>query len=249
MKRVDQMIKYLSGDLSPDESLVFERELKENPQLKEEFSDVSLAYRMIGDQLRKKDEEAFRTAINAAMKRTGSQLNSQKHRGRRPWYLLLGLAAAAALLVTILRTGPGTERIYSAWYNPYDDPVVLAMKENTRGENGPPAAARFWQEGEFERCRGVTEYMLSEDSSDQYALLFNLLCSMELNQPGYLPDPVYSWEADTSRPLGQALTWYRALAMVKSGSASEAADLLAPLAEHPGPYQKDAYKLKKKLIK
>jgi len=243
------MIKYLSGDLSPDESLAFERELKENPQLKEEFSDVSLAYRMMGDQLRKKDEEAFRSALRAAMERTGSEVRGQRHRGGRLWYLLLALAATAALLITIFGNGRGTERIYSAWYNPFDDPVILSMKENTRGENGPLAAARLWQEGEFEQCRCATESMLSEDSTDQYALLFNLLCSMELDQPGHLPVHAYSYEADAVRPLGQAITWYSALALVKSGSTSEAADLLSPLTEHPGPYQKDAYKLKKKLIK
>jgi anti-sigma factor RsiW len=96
MKRVEQMIKYLSGDLSPEESLAFERELSENPQLKEEFSNVSLAYSTISDQLKIQDEEVFTAALSAAMNRSESKsgpgpVTSKRKNRISPWWYPLML--------------------------------------------------------------------------------------------------------------------------------------------------------------
>ena len=61
------MIKYLSGDLSPEESLKFDKELSEDQELQNDFSDVSQAYRIIGEQVKREDEEAYATAVRTAM--------------------------------------------------------------------------------------------------------------------------------------------------------------------------------------
>ncbi len=243
------MIKYLSGDLSPEESLAFERELTGNPQLKEEFSDVSLAYRMIGDQLRKQDEEAFSAALSAAMKKNGPVGSDRKKNNGRLWYLLMAVAASAALLVIIITRQQGTERLYSSWYKPSDDPVIMTLEMNLRGETAYQTIVKLWQDEDYTHCMSMAENQLSEDPFDQYAMLFYLLSSMETDEAAPALEMINKDEAGTSQPLGQALLWYKALALIKAGETSEAAALLTPLSKLPGPYQNHANKLKKKLKK
>ena len=64
-----------------------------------------------------------------------------------------------------------------------------------------------------------------------------------------LYETINLFETDPGQPWGQAITWYKALALVKAGKTTEAAALLTTLCELSGPYQKDANKLKKKLKK
>jgi hypothetical protein len=249
MKRVEQMIKYLSGDLSPEESLAFERELSENPELKEEFSDVSLAYNTISDQLRKQDEEVFTAALRAAMKKPVTLTKVNKNSSSRWWYPLMAVAASVAILLTIIGNPKDSERLYSSSYHPSDDPVLITLEANTRGEAAFQNIVNLWQKKEFIQCISEAEKYLEDDPSDQYAMLFYLLSSMEMNQGEKALEGLEMRETDFGQTLGQALIWYKALALIRADEPSKAAALLTPLCEVPGPYKKDAYKLKKKLRK
>lgn len=249
MKRVDHMIKYLSGDLNPEEALAFERELIENPQLKQEFSDVSLAYSMIGDQLRKADEEAFTAALDRAMNRSQPGGRRRKNHRIRQRYLLLAVAASVTLIVSILVPQRGSEKIYSSSYNPSNDPVILALEGNMRGEADHQVLAEFWKKEDFNHCRREAAKQLSENSSEQLAMLFFLLSSMEMDDATVALERLNTFQIDPGQSWGQAITWYKALALVKAGNTTEAAALLTTLCELSGPYQKDANKLKKKLKK
>ena len=249
MKRVDHMIKYLSGDFNPEEALLFERELRENPQLKQEFSDVSLAYKVVGEQLRKTDEEAFTAALDKAMNRSQPGEDRRKNPRIRLRYLLVAVAASAALLVSIFGNLRGTEKIYSSWYNPSMDPVIVSLEGNMRGEAGHRALAEFWKMEDYSRCRSEAARQLSENSSEQLAMLFFLLSSMELDEADLAMKRLNTFETDPGQLWGQAITWYKALALLKDGKTAESSLLLTTLCELSGPYQKDANKLKKKLKK
>ena len=243
------MIKYLSGDLKPEEALAFERELKENPQLKQEFSDVSLAYGVMGDQLRKADEEAFTAALDKAMNRSQPGGRGRKNHRIRLRYLLLAVAASVTLLVSILGPQRGSGKIYSSSYNPSNDPVIIALEGNMRGEADHQVLVEFWKKEDFNHCRNEAAKQLSEKSSEQLAMLFFLLSSMEMDDAAVALERLNTFETDPAQPWGQAITWYKALALVKAGKTTEAAALLTTLCELSGPYQKDANKLKKKLKK
>lgn len=247
MKHFDHMIKYLSGDLSPEESAIFEGDLEENIQLKEEFSRVSAAYNMIGDQLRRRDEEAFSSALKAAINKSIGDTPRNKRPGRR-WYLLIGVAASLAILVSIFLPGPDAEQIYAKWYRPSEDGVIRTILEGTRGE-ADTDVAWLWQKGEFESCRKLCSKKLSKDPENQYTMLFCLLSFMEMEEAEPLPHWLSEMDSSSGTPLGQAITWYQSLALVKAGKNTEAVQLLKALEELPGPYAQDAHKLKKKLTK
>lgn len=255
MKRVDEMIKYLSGDLSPEESLAFERELNGNPRLKQEFSELSLAYNLIADQVKRSDEEAFSLALDAAINKSGSGSGSRsgpvkrKKNKNRLGYLLLSVAASLLLFAGILLTQKSPERIYFSYYNPSLDPVIMTLQMDPRGEADLQSIANLWKGEEYENCRIEALGQLKEDPSDLYVLLFYLLSSMETDEAGLALERLKSIETDTGQALGQAIHWYGALALVKEGETSEATVLLTPLCHIQGPYKKDANKLKNKLKK
>ena len=140
------------------------------------------------------------------------------------------------------------EKIYADSYNPSKDPVIIALEGNMRGEADHQALAEFWKKEDFTHCRSEAAKQLSENSSEQLAMLFFLLSSMEMDDAAVALEWLNTFKTDPE-PWGQAITWYKALALLKAGKTKEAATLLTTLSELSGPYQKDAYKLKKKLKK
>jgi predicted Zn-dependent protease len=134
-----------------------------------------------------------------------------------------------------------------AFFNPAEDPVILAYNQETRGDSD--SAIALFSHGQFEASLEKTSELLLEDPGNQLALLFHLLAAMELNVEAGVLARVEAVELDTRHALGQSLTWYQALAMVKTGLTEEAAALLEGLLSQPGPYESDAHKLQKMLKK
>ena len=249
MKRVDHMIKYLAGDLSREESLAFEKELSENQKLKNDFSEVSLAYRVMAEQIKREDEDQFTRAVSAAMEKAERRPLQPLKRTSRRWISLLALAASLAIIISIFSPHPGMDRIYKSSYNPPGDPVIQTLGAHIRGKTGHQAISDLWNNEHYAQCRNSASRVLSENASDEFAMLFYLLSSMELNEAAGALEKMQDLNWSRGESLGQAISWYRALALIKAGLAPEAIEELTSLEAHSGPYQKDAHKLKKKLRK
>jgi len=247
MKRVDQIIRYLSGELTPEESRAFERELPVNEELREEYDLVSAAYRLIGDELRRRDEEAFRSKLREVMDRGMPPAERGSGKRKSWWYLLIPAAASVAVVLAITILNRGNDKIYEAFFDPARDPVILALNQETRGDSG--SALAIYCQGNYQAAMEKAASALSQDPSDRLALLIRLLAALELNLEQEALVQVEAAGTGAEDLLGQSLTWYHALALVKSGQSMEASALLGPLLEHPGPYYPDAHKLQKMLLK
>jgi hypothetical protein len=246
MKRVDQMIKYLSGDLSQEESRAFEKELLQDKELKGSFDQVSKAYHLISRQLRHQDEAKFISTLKEVMDRSSPKVSGGPGK-RSGLMLLLSLAASIAIVLTILLINRNDKDIYLAYYHPLDDQVVLSVNQETRGEYG--SVASLFTSEEYKSVIEETTHLLLLDKGNQTALLFNLLASIELDQEEEALVRFEQVEPDPSHILGQSLAWYRILALVKADRMEEAMRVLEALMAQPGPYKSDAHKLQKKLIK
>ena len=241
------MIKYLSGDLNQEESRALEQEIAQDKELSDAFNQVSAAYGLIGDQLRQRDEAAFRTKLREVMDHSSPGGAPVIKNRRSRWIFLVPLAASVAILVVLYIMNRGPERIYQVFFNPSEDPVILAFNQETRGDS--ESAISLFSQGQYEASMERTSEMLLQDPGNQLTLLFHLLAAMELNVEADVLNLVEAAEIDTGFALGRSLTWYQALAMVKSGRTMEASRLITVLTEQPGPYQSDAHKLQKMLIK
>ncbi|MFH0758334.1 MAG: hypothetical protein V2B15_13685 [Bacteroidota bacterium] len=247
MKSVDHMIKYLSGDLNGEDSGSLEKELLQDKELHELFEQVSAAYRLIGDQLRKRDEDLFRSRLREVMDKT-SPADDPGVKKRRPlWLLIPTLAASVAILLAILMMHRSPDQRYQAFYHPNEDQVILALNTETRSDS--ESAAFLFSKGEFQSTLKLTSAILKTDPGDQAALLFHLLASMELDLEREALAITEKAVPDTSHALGQAMVWYRTLALMKAGREDEAEIALEALLKSPGSYAADAHKLKKMLTK
>jgi tetratricopeptide (TPR) repeat protein len=247
MKRVDSMLAYLSGEMDREEAARFEQELAEDRELRESYRQVERAYRLMAEQLKRKDEEAFQEALRKAMGPMPVPSSGRKGIRRPGWYVLAALAAGFTLLVVILLTGRGNSSLYSSFFHPEQDPVILAFSPETRGQES--TAILHYYRGDFRTCLELTGARLREDPEDSSALLFHLLSALHLDEEGEALLLVENAQTGMQSTLGRTLAWYRALALVKNGREDEAIRVLGQLLEDPGPYERDAHKLQARLKK
>ena len=247
MNNVDLFLKYLSGDMSAEDASSFEERLSSDPSFREHFDETSLAYGLIKDQLQKRDLDDFKQVLSAVMEDSNSN-NPGKVRGFRTWwYLPLLLAGSLAILLAVLRSNPGDQRLFTRFYNPGEDPVLLAINQGTRGQ--AESGILYYQLGEYSKTMEVMSGLMAEDQDNLLAQLYFLLASIEAGMEVQALEKVEVLEPGFNHQLSQSLNWYRALALIKSGKNEEADILLQALTEQQGPYQSEARRLQKNLLK
>jgi len=247
MNNVDHIIKYLSGEMKQDDARSFEQELASNPVLKEEYEDVSAAFQLIREQLQKRDRDAFRANLLEVMEKSAPKFQGKSFGHRTRWYFLLPLAGSLAILLAIFFMNRGSDRILTRFFDPDNDPVVLAFNQGTRGET--ESGIVLYLGGHYLKSREKMSDLMNRDPDNQLALLYYLLASMEVELQEEALEKVLVKPINTDHQLGQSIVWYTTLALVKSGHMEEAALQLRPLSEQPGPYQTDAVRLQKMLLK
>ncbi len=247
MNNVDQFIAYLSGEMSEREAGQLERKLAADPGLNKEFEAASQAYALIRDQLRKRDENAFKSRLLEVMERIDPDTVRHNSFRRSRTFYLIPLAGAVVLLLFLLWPGRNQDRLFSRFYHPEKDQVLLALSQVTRG--GSELGAMLYHEGKFEECMEEMDSKLESEPENQLAVLYYLLASLET---GMEDSGLQKYEQLKSRPRQEQdppLIWYASLAMVKTGRMEEAAENLAMLTQVSGPYRSGAARLLKLMSK
>jgi len=247
MSYVDLIIKYLSGDLSREETTSFEKELEYNDELKEAFEEQSAAFELIRDQLQKRDHRAFKAKLAEAMSHDPPVTVSRKAGLQSWWFIPPAVACSLAFLLIVLLSHPGNERILSRYHHPTKDPVVLAYYQDTRGVSEPGIIQ--YRHGNYAIAMELLSARVTEESENKLFRLYYLLSAMELDRQQEVLEHVGLEHPVGLDPLDQSLSWYSALALIKSDRREAALEKLHPLTEQQGPYQNDAIKLEKVLLK
>lgn len=246
MNNVDLIIKYLSDEMTPEDSGSFEKELASNPDLRREFEEISSAYNLIRNELRKRDEAAFRSGLKDAMEKSGKK-NSNHYRFRRGWYLLVPIAASIAIILALFFTDREPEQLFLKFFNPGEDPVLLAFNQETRGESD--SGSTLFHDGYIEESRNKTRAILEADPGNRKAMLYFLIASIELDKEMEALHLIEASDYPITNLLDQSIVWYKSMALLKAGMRDEAIAELGILEKQPGPYETDARQLKKMLLK
>lgn len=247
MKNVDRIIKYLSGDMSRDEAGSFENDLNSNPILIEEFEQVSMAYNLIRNQLRQRDEAAFKAKLLEVMSKPVPPHRKNISGPRFMWRFLLPIAASAAILVSVFVLTGRRDNLVDLYFQPQKDPVVLAFSQETRS-----ASAQWitlYNEGRFPEATKTLQKLIELEPDNHMAMLFYLLASIKTDQEGSALILINADNLDLNHQLGRSVTWYMSLAMIKMDQKAQAAIHLQSLSEIPGNYNSDARRLRKRLLK
>ncbi len=247
MSYVDLILKYLSGDLSREEAVSFEKEMESDPGLKETFEQFRSAEELIRDQLQKRDDKAFEEKLREAMSQDISVAGSRKPLSRFWWYIPPAVACFLAVLLILLPFGPGKEKIFSSYYHPAEDPVLLAINVDIRGEPEPGIVQ--YRAGNVQKSMDLLSVRISQEKDNKLILLYYLLSAIELDRQQELIDMMPDSLSGKMDLLDQSIGWYTVLALIKSGKWEAALEKLQPLSEQEGPYQSDAIKLEKLLLK
>ncbi len=247
MNNVDHIIKYLSGEMNLDEAGSFEKKLASDHGFKEQYEEVSAAYNLISDQLQKRDLDDFTKTLLEVMEQSDNKLPIARRGFRSWWYVPLLLAGSLAILLTVIRHNPDASSVFSRYYQPWEDPVLLAYNQGTRGPT--ESGILYFQLGQYEKTVEVMSELIEKDSENQLALLYYLLASIEIDMPDLAIEKLAPLDLKIDHQLGQALYWYRALALIKMDRYEEADIFLLALIQQPGPYQSYARRLQKNLLK
>jgi hypothetical protein len=247
MSYVDLIIKYLSGDLSREETSSFEKELEYNDELKEAFEEQSAAFELIRDQLQKRDLKAFKEKLAEAMSHDAPVTASRKAGVRHWWFIPPAVACSLAILLILLLSHPGNERVLSRYHHPSKDPVVLASYLDTRGE--PESGIIHYSYGNYAIAMELLSARIVEERDNKLFQLYYLLSSMELDRQEEALELISLEYPARLDLLDQSLSWYSAMALIKSDRREAALEKLHPLTEQQGSYQNDAIKLEKVLLK
>lgn len=247
MSYVDLILKYLSGDLSREEAASFEKEMESDPGLKESFEHFRAAEELTRVQLQKRDEEAFREKLREAMSQDIKAAGSGKPLSRFLWYIPPAAACVLAILLIVLPFGPGNEKVFSSYFHPAKDPVLLAINVDIRGETEPGIIQ--YRNGNFQQSMDLLETRISQDKDNKLVLLYYLLSAIELDRQQDVFEMMPESSAGKLDLLDQCIGWYTSLALIKSGMREAALLKLQPLSEQEGPYQSAAIRLEKILLK
>ncbi len=247
MNNVDRSIKYLSGEMSIEAAASFEKELLSDNVLKEQFDEVSVAYELIKEQLQKKDEDAFRNRLLEVMEQHDQAGLPPSKRRLSIWYLLLPLAGSVAILLALFLTNQESGQLFSRFYKPDQDPVVLAYSQHTRGEAGSGIVQ--YQNGQYQESMDIMGDLSDRDPENMLVALYYLLASMEIDLQDQALEKLNTMKVNTNTQLGQSISWYTALALIKSEREKDAMKFLLPLTEEEGPYLINAKRLQKMLLK
>ena len=246
MSYVDLIIKYLSGDLSSEESRAFEGRLESDAGLKAAFEEQSAAYDLIREQLQKRDQQAFEKKLAEAMGPT-VPISAPGKTLKRLWWIVPAIACFLAIVLILFLQKPGNERLFSRYHDPAGDPLVLAYYQQTRGKTEP--GINHYRQGDYELAMDLLAVRISEEQENKLIQLYYLLAAIESDRE---QEALRLIEPETALPLDlldQSIRWYSVLALLKSDRRAEALKLLKPLTDQAGSYQADALKLKKVLLK
>ena len=246
MSYVDLIIKYLSGDLSEEESRAFEKELESNAALKAAYEDQSAAYQFIRNQLQKRDLEAFETKLADAM---GDAIppHVPNFTPRRIWFLSPAIACLLAVFLIIFLGRPGNERVLSRYHHPEKDPFISNYYQETRGQTEPGITQYLL--GNYAGAMDLLSVRISEDRGNKLIHLYYLLSAMELDRQTEALKLIGQEVADPQNVLDQSIRWYSSLALIKSDRREDALKMIQPLKDHAGPYQRKAVRVEKLLSK
>ena len=242
----DRIDDYLLGRHPDPEA--FERELDQNPQLRQDMEATRLALdaitysedQVLKDRLKKLDAQHGNTAVQepqtpVAETQTTAKVIPLQPRRRRTWVRYAAAAALVALLAGyfLLRPAPGETLTYAlSQVEPYDN-IAYSI---TKGSNDPdPRAAAYtaYEAGEYAAAEAAFNDLDDIGPNDEFYLAQSLLAQGEYAaaQPRLLR---LSTAPDFN--LRQEATFYEAVARLGLGQTAEATGVLETIGQdssHP----------------
>ena len=244
----EQIDAYLSGDMSSEDRLAFEHDLRQDDALSKEL----IIWQRVDEAL--SDEEALqftqRLQTTSEQYLAGESTPDTTHI-RSLWPRMASAAAVALLLaataIWLLWPQPPPAELYAAYYEPY------AISDNFRGLDGtypePVAEAmKAYGNGDYQTAKTLLGPWRSDVTFGPMATFYYAHCMMGLGKWNEAILLFQQLASRTNHVFVFASQWYLALAYLKTEQLSAAKNILQQLAATPrGLYSLQAEALLKEI--
>ena len=230
--------KYLDGDLSPEESILFEAKRVASPEFNEEASLHEKVIRSISTGQKKE--------LKSELKHLYGQVKEEKATTRKQisWYRLvailciMGTAALIYLMISPSSKQPtlNTGQLFVKYYEPYTNERLFRSKTT----NISHEAMDQYQQQQFSAALPLFEKLLAGQPDNDELLLFIGSCHLTLNQTGSALTHFEKASLSTEPSIQQHGIWYMALLYLKEGRQAEVIELLDRLVKEENKYTRDA---------
>lgn len=277
MKNIDNIIKYLSGEMTPEESEKFKKELSGNSELQSEFESVSAIWSEIRQhlQLKEKPDSAERELLIAEIlaehdvrlygekpetnkeKAFRKKLNQSMIDAEKPVtqkrkippriYSMVSLMAAAVIAVMVMIVRP-TPDIEELTLS-YYQPATDQIFSDVSGasRSGVASAMALFKQGNYAAARSQA---FEEMIKYPDISEIQILYALTCYESGNFSEAESHLLAIVDSKTGEAVAsakWYMSLLYLKTGDTGKAESVLEKLKSEDGNYQKKASKLLKKM--
>jgi tetratricopeptide (TPR) repeat protein len=241
-KLFETMENYVNGRMSAEEQQSFEREMSENPELREELA----LHRKLVSSIETESVRQMLEQIHTEHFAEETPVVTMRSRSRS---FPLAIAASVALLIlagwwVYSWQSSQPEALYAAYFSPDEGlPTTLGYEEDAQFAEGMVS----YKLGEYAEALDYWQPLLTADPANDTLNYYTALAFLANEQPelalSYLGRVV---ENETSAFATDA-RWYLALAYLKQDMESEAQPLLQALAAGDSPYQQESREILDKL--
>lgn len=277
MKNIDNIIKYLSGEMLPDENDRFRKEISENSGLRDEFESISSIWEEIRKQLLLKespgseDREQLIAEILAehdiqfygTKTETKKEEDFKKNLGQsmieseKPEkvkkklppriYSMISLMAAAMIISLIFILNPAPD--INELTEAYYQPVSDPVFEKVNGtsRSGIGSAMALFDQGKYKAAQYVASEELIKYPDVLEIQLLYALASYEAGDLSTAKVRLLSLIKEDETDIADAAKWYLSLLFIQTDISSVAKPYLEDLNASENSYQIRAGKLLKKM--
>lgn len=275
MKNIDIIIKYLSGDMLPDQNDKFREEISINTELRNEFEFISSIWEEIQKQLQlkdgpdSKDRELLIAEILAehdihfygtsadtkreiAFRKKLSQSmyeNEKSEKQNRKLtpriYSVISLMAAAMVAALVIILNPAPD--LNELIDAYYRPVSDPVFEKVNGttRSNMSSAMALFKQGNYKESSSLAYEEMKNNPEALEIQLLFALASYEAGDFSEAESQLLSLIEKDKKEIAEAANWYLSLLYIKTSNGKKSKSHLENLTSRENAYQKRAHKLVK----
>lgn len=231
MKNFDLIEKYFTNDLTPEEQLLFNKQLQKNKDFEKEFRFQKDLKQAIVSNQRDELKSTLQSFESEIQKKSGYQSIPKKWLIAASVILLLGLGSI------LIKTAyfPSPERLFVQNFEPYRN----IIQPVARGENiNTIESSAFVAYENKNYHKAINLFNSVEDPDTTYILFYKAMCQLSINNAAeaiklLTPIATSAKDKDQDKNFKELSNWYLALAYLKNNEEAKAISQFSLVAYHP----------------
>ncbi|WP_157208281.1 tetratricopeptide repeat protein [Mariniflexile maritimum] len=214
-KQEDLIEKYIQNKLSPEETLLVDDLLQNDPNFKRELT----FHTNLKQVLKKEDDANFRHLISK-LEREAKHKNTLPKRRYATWLA----AASIALLVGLsyffsMNQKASTSELFASYFEPYRN-VIQPLERGNGNQDEKSLAFYAYEKGDYEKAIQLFTNLFTA-TKEPYYLFYKANALLKLEKANEAV-PLLLEHLKTKDTLTEKSTWYLALAYLKLNDAANA---------------------------